>query len=253
MQAWILAIKAHPETLRAFLIGVFGLTSIILFLVAVKFKWLTSFSFSKSGIEIKQAEKRFQSGTINKLLDDQIHKLEMEMISFAIEKANDLKRSLIRQLVQEIQCSSTRRALVSALRIPIYEYARSSNFKGELKPDNIKYFVRRVMKDVAAEYEDFMIDHTGAKCPVTNEKCMDVPPLCEVMKDLENNIMQNWALPLRRKQVDICEAKIKLYRQFINSYTELGDQVRIKVTEHCIEKNKNYIAALIRKPELGET
>jgi hypothetical protein len=62
--------------------------------------------------------------------------------------------------------------------------------------------------------------------------------------------MDDWAVPIKQKNIDTCNKKIDLYRKFIKSFEELGDMVKIKVTEHCIDKNRNYIEAFVRKPEL---
>ena len=247
------AIRAHPEVLKWFVACVFGLIGLILFIIAAKFRWLSSLSFGRAGVRLEgNTDKQFQSGTFNKLLDDQIHKLDLELTGYAIQKANDLKRCLTRQLIKEIHCISTRRALIAALRMPIYECCRSNNFKYELRPENIRFFVDRLMKDVQAEYEDFAIDQNESVCPITSGECVKIPPLNEMIISLETNVLADWAFPLRRKQIDICEKKISLYRQYIQSYTEIGDTVRIKVAERCIEKNLVYIKALGRKPVPGE-
>jgi len=223
------------------------LLAFALFIIASKKKWLSSFSLGKNGLEVKASvEKQFQSGTFNKLLDDQVAKYDIELINFAIQKAHELRRSFTRELKNEIGCTSARRALVSVLRFPLYERCRIDNFKQELKEENIKWYIKRVLKDVRAEYDDFVIDQENAICPIYKDRCVTIPSLASIIGDLEKRILNDWALPIKRKQIDVCEAKIKLYRQYVQHFIEINDQVRIKRTEYCIEKNKNYINELKR-------
>jgi hypothetical protein len=240
--------KEHPEVLKYLIISIFVFLGFIFLVIAIKLKWITSFSIGKTGINAKsqekQVEREFQSGNLNKLLDDQIHNLDHELQTFAISKANELRRSFTRRLITKIECNATRRAMVSVLRFPLYDNCRNNNFKTELKPENIKFYVGRIMKEVTAEYEDFAIEQDNSNCPVTHENCIRVPAFEEVRDEIEKQILNDWALPIRRKFVDICELKIKLYMRYIAAYREIGDQTRVKVSEHCIEKNRNYISAL---------
>lgn len=185
-------------------------------------------------------------------MDDQIVKLDNELVNYATQKSHELRRSFTRELASHVVCTSARRALVSVLRFPIYERCRNDDFKKELKPENIKFYVKRIIKDVCSEYEDFTIEQNNATCPIYSGACITITPLEEVVIDLEKRILEDWAMAIRRKQIDICEAKILLYRQFIDHFIEINDQVRIKRTEYCIEKNKTYIQHLKKTPELHE-
>ena len=242
--------------LKWFVICFFSLIAFIILIIAIKKKWLSSLSLGSGklsmAVKAAEVEKQFQAGTFNKLLDDQIKKLDDELTNFAIKKAHELRRSFTRDLFSQIGCTSSRRALVSVLRFPIYERCRINNFKQELKPENIKWYVKRIIKDVKAEYEDFAIELTDAVCPIYKNSCAAIPLIDDVITNLEKRILEDWALPIRRKLIEICESKIALYRQYIDHFIEIGDSVRIKRTEYCIEKNKNYIVSLKRHPELDE-
>ena len=242
----------NPDILKVFLIGLFFIIGLIILIIANKLKWLSGFSIGKGGVEVKGVEKQFQSGTFNKLLDDQIQKLDTDLANYAISKANQLRRNFTRELIKNVSCVATHRALSSVLRFPIYEACRNNNFKLELKPENIKYYIGRIMREIIGEYEDFGIQQNQASCPIADHSCVSIPPAIDIFSDLEKHIINEWALPIRKKLIEICESKIKLYKQFIQSYMEIGDQVRIKIAEHCIDKNKNYISALKRNPEINE-
>ena len=231
------------EVLKTFIICGFSFAGFILLIMASKFKWLSGFTIGKLNVK-GVIDKQYQAGTSNKLLDNAIDGLDKDLITFAIKKATDLRRSFTRRLFEKISCNSTRKALVSALRFPIYEACRTNNFKEELKPENIKAYVSRIMKEVADEYGDFALEHSVAICPKTNEKCSAIPSIEDIYKELEAELLEDFALPIKKKQLDICENKIKLYKQYITTYKEVGDFVKIKVAEHCMKKNENYIASL---------
>ena len=239
---------------RYFIVSISCLLGLLLFIIAIKKKWLASITLGKGGIDVKAAEveKKFQTGTFNKFLDDSIVKLDHELINYAVQKSHELRRTFTRELASQIECTSARRALISVLRFPIYERCRNDDFKKELKTENIKYYVKRIIKDVRAEYEDFVIEKNNAVCPLYNNSCTKIPPMKEVVIDLEKRILEDWALPIRIKNISICEAKIKLYEQFLDHFTASNDQIRIKRTEYCIEKNKAYIAALKKNSEDGD-
>ena len=78
-------------------------------------------------------------------------------------------------------------------------------------------------------------------------------PLAEGLIDtMKEKLVQNWAIPIRNKNKEICRKKIELYEQNIHDYKSLGDEVNIRIAEDCIKKNQEYIKALERKPEPGE-
>ncbi len=244
-----------PETLKTVVVSFSLLISVIVFTIGAKNKWFSSFSFGKLHFQAneKEAEKQFQSGNFNKVCDDQILRLDSELIDFALEQSNKLRRTLNIHLNRQVNCASTRRSLASCLRYPLWEAARKNHFRDVLRPENIKPYIERLLKEVIEEYQTFALEKEMSYCDVNNNiKCNDLPPLDEVLEMLKKEITESWALPIRRKTYEICDKKIKNYQSFLPSYKDLGDTVRVKVCEACIEKNEGYKKALSRKPEAGE-
>ena len=215
----------------------------------LKLRLVTSFSirdfFELKGRDKKEVEKKYELGSLKKNLYDQIIKLDKELESYAIERASKLKRAFTRGFTKTIPCASTRAALIDAIKGPLYESCRSNNFKLELKPVNIKWYVGRIMKKIADEYDDFLTAHEGASCVIDHpHPCPKIEPVSKVEKQIEQVILQHWAQAIRRKQIDICEGKVKLYVQFIDTFRQIGDELEVKICDHCIEKNRNYIKGL---------
>jgi hypothetical protein len=257
--------------LRTFIVCVTVIFALIIFAVGSKFKWFSSITIGKTGIDVKAAEikaaeivekkekekeqKQFESGNLNKLLDDQIIKCDIEAIDFALAQSNKLRRTLNNQLNHQVPCSGTRRSLAACLRYPLYEASRKNNFKEVLRPENAKEYINKILKEVKEEYQAFAIEMEMSFCPTAADssiKCPELPPLDSILGILNDALINNWLLPIRQKIIETCEKKIKLYNDFLLLYEELGDNNRIKITKLCIEKNMGYIKALSRKPEPGE-
>jgi len=257
MKEFSVLLGTSPEALKIFVIGCFAISGLVIFIVASKMGWLESFSASKEkGITFegkKATEKIFESGNINKLMDDQIHKLDNEMLDYALERSNNIRRMLSKQLNTKIYCASSRRALAACLRYPLYEASRRNNFKYVLRPENIKSYIDRVMRELSSEYDEFAIELENNVCPVDGVKnCKQLPPLADVFEDVKSQLVEQWAIPIRQEQVRMHYSKISTYKQFMPSFEQLGDKVRVKVCENCIEKNTQYAEALKRKPEVNE-
>lgn len=240
------------DLIKAIVICFTFLIVFFVFVKGVKNKWFSGLSVSKTGISIeaKQVEKEFQSGNILQLMNEHIVKCDYELIDYAVDRANFLRKTLANNLSKHLMCGGSCRAIVGVLRFPLYEAARRNNFKSVLKPEHIMWYVERLVKEIRTEYEEFAILQNNAFC-VNNDnvKCPQIPDIEEIIPAIEYEVLENWALPIRRKTVDICNKKIEYYKMFAPSFQELNDQVKIRITEHCIEKNNNYIEALSRKPD----
>jgi hypothetical protein len=240
------------------------LTTLIIFTIGSKFKWFAHLSISKNGLDVKameiikevqekQEEKQFESGNVNKLLDDQIIKCDTEIVDFALEQSNKLRKTINIRLNKQVRCSGTRRSLASCLRYPLWEAARKNHFKEILRPEHAKEYVNRLLKEIIEEYQMFAIEIEMAHCVVNSEiKCQELPSLDTLLEMLREEIITKWALPIRQFVICTCKKKIQLYKEFLPSFKDLGDNLRIKRSELCIEKNQNYINMLQRKPEPGE-
>jgi hypothetical protein len=242
------------DLLKIIIICFTALCILIIIAIGAKNKWFTSMSIGKSGmsLEAKEVEKEFQSGNIQQLMNEQIFKCDEELILFAIEKANYLRKTITNHIAEHFTCIGMRQAITGVLRFPLYTASRQNNFKSQLQSKNILWYVERLMTEIKTEYEEYTLLQNMAHCIVDEKKCPQMPEVNDIMKIIQYEVLYNWALPIRRKTVDICNKKIETYRQFIPSFIELNDQVRIKVTEHCIEKNKNYIEILTKKPDIDK-
>ena len=256
------------ELIKVAVICFSSLCAIIIFTIGAKNRWFSSISIGKSGvsletkeiekkieietkkIEVEKVEKEYQSGNIQQLMNEQIYKCDEELINFAVEKANYLRKTIANHLSKHFTCMGIRQAITGVLRFPLYNASRQNNFKAQLKPENILWYVERLMQEIKAEYEEYALLQNMSYCVIDEKKCPQMPDVNEVMTIIHHEVLYNWALAIRRKTVDVCEKKIGIYRQFVPSFQELNDRVRIKVTEHCIEKNKIYIEVLVRKPDL---
>ena len=251
----------NPEVLKILIICTSAFLIVLIFSVGAKFKWFTSLSINKNGLNVKakeesiiEIEKKFQSGSLNHLMDCEINNLDNKLIDFAIERSRVVRRAMALEL-KTIGCHSTRKALASDLRFPLYEVSRKNNFKYNLLPENIKEYVDNLIKKMVYEYQEFAIEREMSWCPVNNDiKCPDIPSLDELLLLNKKQLIEDWALPNRNQTIKICKEKIEVYEKYITLFEELGDQVKIKICMQCIEKNKGYIKNLTRKPdkETGE-
>ena len=251
----------NPEVLKWLIIGSFSFLIVLVFAIGAKCKWFSSISINKDKLEIKakeenkiEIEKRFQSGSLNHLMDCEINNLDNKLVDFAIERSRVVRRAMALEL-KTIGCHSTRKALASDLRFPLYEVSRKNNFKYNLLPENIKEYVDNLIKKMVYEYQEFAIEREMSWCPINNEiKCPDIPSLDELLLLNKKQLIEDWALPNRDQTIKICKEKIEVYEKYITLFEELGDQVKIKICIQCIDKNKSYIKNLTRKPdkEIGE-
>jgi hypothetical protein len=79
-----------------------------------------------------------------------------------------------------------------------------------------------------------------------------MPSVDFLIDGVRQKIIENWALPIRQKNIEICRKKIELYKENIPQYKLLGDEVNVKVAEDRIESNLSHIDGLSRKPKQGE-
>jgi hypothetical protein len=243
-----------PALIKTIIICFTALCALIIISIGAKNKWFSSMSVGKSGItlESKEVEKEVQSGNIQQLMNEHIHKCDIELVDYAIERANYLRKTIANQLSKHFACLGMRHAITGVLRFPLYNASRQNNFKTQLKPEHILWYIERLIQEIKTEYEEYALLQDMSFCIRDEQKCPQMPEVGKILSIIEDEILNNWALVIRRKTVDICNKKIEVYRQFAPSFHELNDQVRIKVTEHCIEKNKNYIEALVRKPDINK-
>ena len=245
----------YPTVLQWFVICTFIFSGLILVIIASKVGWLYKISISRDGVHFMSREKEeikaFESGRINKILDDKIVALDVDLFEFALEQTNKLERTM-RIKMSDVSCVSTRQALAACIR-PLWRAARKNNFKNVLRPENIKTYVDERIKEIIAYYQELSIEKDIANCAVnTNMKCQDLPALDVIIEILKKEIVENWAIPIRREVVKVCDNKIKEYEEQIPLYKDLRDGVREKVALHCIQKNKDHKTALTRPPVAGE-
>jgi len=257
MKEFFLLLGQHPEALKVFIIGCFVIFVLIFLIIAGNQGWIRSFKAGKDGISgefaKKENQKKFESGNVHKIMNEQIHKLDHNMLEFSLNKSNVVRRNLTKQLTKNVFCVSSRRALASCLRYPLYESAIHNNFKYVLRPENIKFYIDRMMKEIAFEYEEYSIEIDNNTCPVDlKQNCKPLPPLSDVFESIRKELVEHWAVPIRHGQIQMHHKKIEVYTQYAVIFDQLGDLVLKKICETCIDKNRNYIKALERNPELNE-
>jgi hypothetical protein len=243
-----------PALINTIVVCFTVLSAIVVISIGAKNKWFNSMSIGKGGITLqsKEAEKEFQSGNIQQLMNEHIYKCDTELVDYAIERANYLRKTIANQLSKHFACLGMRHAITGVLRFPLYNASMQNNFKAHLKPEHILWYVERLIQEIKAEYEEYALLQDMSFCIRDEQKCPPMPEVNKILLIIKDEILNNWALAIRRKTIDICNKKIEIYRQFVPSFHELNDQVKIKVTEHCIEKNKNYIEALVRTPDINK-
>ena len=231
-------------------------TGIIVFITVIFASskgWLKTFKLSKTGFEYEGSEiRQKQSGSLNKLLDDKITEIDMDIKLYAIKIANALYDNLMPYLGMEIQHLGARRIIAGAVRQALYNIQLMNNFKIVLRPENFKSFISGVMKNVQTEYEEAIRDQKYYTCPIHGGGCFEYPKFIDIIPLVRERITHDWAFPLRNYQILSHEKKISLYQQFIPSFQELGDKVKVNTTQECIDKNIKYKEALERKPEGDE-
>ena len=250
----------NPEILKVIIICLFAEVAFVLLLAAIKFGWIGSASLSKNGVDLKnnkkEVQRQYEASTIKFNQDVKVLEYDKELINFAIERSDKLRRTIAIELNAHYSrkfCLSTIRALSGSLRYPLYDAARKNNFKDKLKPENSKSYITGIMKEVVEEYKACAIEREMSYCSNDSEiKCPELPSVDSLIDGIENKIIDNWAIPIRDRNVDICLKKIELYEKNIPEYIRLGDEVNKRIAENCLEKNRGHIKALKRKPEPGE-
>ena len=247
----------NPEITKIIIYCAFGELGFILLLVAIKMGWIGSASIGKGGVGItankKEVQRQYDAGTIKFNQDKKVREYDDELTGYAIEKADKLRRTLAIELNSKIFCLGTIRALSGGLRFPLYDASRKNNFKDKLKPENIKNYMNEIIKEIVEEYKAFAIEREMSFCGNdAKTKCPELPSVDSLIDTVQKKIIENWALPIRHKNIEICRKKIEHYKENIPQYKALGDEVNIKIAEDCINNNQEHIKALERKPEPGE-
>jgi len=246
----------YPETLMWFVIGSFVLGILLVLIISSKLGWLPKVIINRDGIHFeaktkKQEEKEFESGRINKILDDKINAHDIDLFEFALEQTNKLERAL-RIKMRDVQCQSTRQSLMTCIR-PLWRAARKNNFKLTLRPEQIKEYMDALLKEIIVYYQELSIEKDISYCSINdNIKCQDLPELNIIIEMLQEEIIDNWALPIRKEVVSTCQNKIKDYKEQIPLYEDLKDTARLRVANYCIKKNEDYIHNLTRPLLVGE-
>jgi len=244
-------VRNYPEILRLFIISTAVIVCLVIVIVAGANGWLRSILINRDGIGIESAkretENRYESGNLHKVMNDQIHKLDGEMIDFALDKSNDVRKHLARQLNTHIPCVSSRRALAAALRYPLYEASRRNNFKHALRRNKIGPYIDQLMRELSSEYETYSVELENNTCPVNLARnCKNIPPLADVFDGVRYQLVNHWANPIRNEQIDTHRKKIKVYLEHAPIFEQLGDIVMVKVCRDCAAKNQDYIRELQR-------
>jgi len=245
-------VRNYPEILRLFIIAAAIIIGLMIVIVAGARGWLRSVRISKDGIGFetsnKETQKRYESGNLHKVMNDQIHKLDREMINFALDKSNDVRKHLARQLNTHVPCVSSRRALAAALRYPLYEASRWNNFKHVLRHNRTGHYIDQLMRELSSEYETYSVEIENNTCPVNlTRTCKNIPPLEDVFNGIRYQLVDHWANPIRNEQIETHRKKIKVYLEHAPIFEQLGDMVMVKVCRDCAAKNQDYIRELLRR------
>jgi hypothetical protein len=251
--------------IRTLIICGTALSALIIFAVGSKFKWFSSISIGKNGLDVKateqivekiqkeEAEKQFESGNVNRLLDDNINKCDKDLIDTALYLSNKLRRTLNIKLNKHVGCSGMRRSLASCLRYPLWEASRKNHFNTVLRPENTKAYLDNLLKEVMEEYETFALEFENNLCANNNSAhCPAMPPLSDLFDIVRTEIIHNWLLPIRKAAIECSASKLYFYKSFMPAFEDFNDVLRIKRTKMCVEKNEEYIKLLSRPPEAGE-
>lgn len=237
------------ETLVIFLglLVAFGL-----FIFASAKGWVKHLEFGKSGMKVQGVEKQKRSGALNKLLYDQFVQLDDEAFAFAVKTVSNLHDNLLKYLSDKIPHPSGRRVVSAAIRFVLCNIYRQSDLKLVLRPDNLRKFIDSCMLDFKIEYDSATRDQQYYKCPIRNDSCFEYPDFDDILPRIRERVIRDSALPLRGFQIRVHEKKIELNKQFIPSFAELEDFVRVDIAKEDIERNSLFIDALSRKPNEDE-
>jgi len=242
---------------RIIIIGAFAEIGFIILLIAVRMGLIGSASIGKSGVSItankKEVQRQYDAGTIKFNQDVKIRTCDDELSDFAIERSDKLRRTLAIELNNKIFCLGTIRALSGGLRFPLYDASRKNNFKDKLRPENSVAYINNIVIEIVEEYKAFSIERELSFCGNNKEvRCPEMPSVDFLIDGVKQKIIENWALPIRQKNIEICRKKIELYKENIPQYKLLGDEVNVKIAEDRIESNLCHIDGLSRKPKQGE-
>lgn len=246
-----------PGVLKIILIGAFGNIALISLIIAIRTELIHKVSIGKGGLDItankKEVKRLYDVSTTKYNQDSKILDYDEELRSFSIEKSDKLRRTLAIEFNSKILCIGTIRALSGSLRFPLYEAARRNNFKEKLRPEYSREYLDTLTNEIIEEYKTFAIEREMSYCGNNPDvKCPNLPGVDGLIDGVREKIIQNWAIPIRNKNKEICRKKIELYEKNIPEYRSLGDEVNVKIAEDCIKKNQEHIKALERKPEPGE-
>jgi hypothetical protein len=207
-----------------------------------------SFKFGKDGIYFEgRKAKILKLSNLNNILDNQIIKLDCEMIDVVILQSDKLRRNLLHFLNSFIKHPTAKRVIASAIRQPLYNAARRNRFHEVLRPSNTKEYMNKLMDEIKLEYADINIEQADFQCPIHGGSCIEYPAWEVYKEELRNLLIKEWIIPVREYRIKTSLKKIALYDQYITTYKELGDETRVAITQQCINKNKGYIDTLKEK------
>lgn len=249
----------HPHIAQTIIYVVAFFVLVGLVFVLGKSKRFRHISIGKSGLILeadekeKEKERLWQSGNLEHLVRDLIQKLDMELMEFAIEQTSKVRKSFLIQLNKEIHYFYVTSTVSSLLYFPLLIAAIRNNFKIVLRPDNIKFYIERILKDLLYEYEELKLMHGNNDSKGAKEKYVENLPEWEVLEQSIQSILEHeWAIPIKQKNIDVCKKKIAVYRSFITSFENIGDFIKVNVMNACIEKNESYIKGFFKAPEIRQ-
>ena len=212
----------------------FLLAALIIFGILASKGVLQNMEFGKGGVKVAGAEiRQRKSGNLDKLLADQITEIDTDVKEYATKTANALHDRLIKYFAPHIPDIGTRRLIAGTVRQALHNIHLKDNFKFVLRPENTMKFIADILKEVKAEHDEICREIDG------------FPPFADVVLSIvRERITHDFAYPMRNYQILSHDKKVSLYNQYLPTFEELGDKVKVGTTKDCIAKNENYKKAL---------
>ena len=208
----------------------------VLVLVAIVALFLKNMGVVQFGSFTIKKEQEGQS--INHSMDDENNDLDDLLKSRLRQMTNSLRNRIVNMFGGYDSCDVVPIALAAALRYPLYESIGNNHYTKELMPSSFSGYRQRMMMSLQDEY--ISIEKISKKTGCGSNR---LPELDEVSQKIEQ-FLDIWLRDVVFHVRDCSEAKISVYKKYLEYYEFNKDAHRIKITEDCIAKNERYVLEL---------
>jgi hypothetical protein len=183
--------------------------------------------------------KREQEGqTSQHFMDEENGRHDWHLKQRCQTITSGMRTRMVNLLRHDITCVMTRRALASAIRMPLYTSVINNHFTEVLMPNKLSDYKQRIIGSIKDEYDDIYYAALDSPCGHGGVK-----PWADIAGFIET-FVDDWIEKIKIETAKTCEDKIDVYQKYLPNYQR--DPYRREIVEGCIKKNRDYLVYLTK-------